>query len=458
MKNLKLRQLALPLLPTLGLALLPSIVRADDPVEDLNMGGIATVQQTSDQAFSLPFPTLSGLERLQFQAGDALFTEPWVAAPSSTVGRDGLGPLMVTRACANCHLKDGRGTPPVDAKDEPLGWLIRLSSAEAHAYGDQIQNRAIPGAQPEASVQVTWVDQPPTVFPDGTTVTLRKPSIQLANLAYGPLPADVQISPRLAPSMQGLGLLEAVPEDVILEWADPDDANHDGISGRANYVASVANGKDMIGRFGWKANQPTLRDQDAGAFNGDMGLTTTLHPDENCTELETVCKDLPNGGEPEVSDKQFELVVLYSKFIAVPARRNTDQPAVVKGRELFMAAHCDSCHRPTMTTAADAGHALLSNQKIWPYTDLLLHDMGEELADHRPDGLATGTEWRTAPLWGIGLMPEINGSDFYLHDGRARGLEEAILWHGGEGEASREAYKNLSSDDRKALLSFLKSL
>lgn len=451
------RKIWVALIPLAFLGLAPLKLKALDTVVDLNLGGVATIFEKNDQAFSLPFPSLNGIERLQFQAGDALFTEPWVASPSSTSGRDGLGPLMITRACANCHLKDGRGAPPLNADEEPLGFLLRLSSHEAHAYGEQIQNRAVLGATPEASIKVDWTEQA-VAYPDGTTASLRSPTIRLENLAYGPLPADIEMSVRLAPPMHGLGLLDAVSAESILEYADPDDTDQDGISGRPNYVYSRSLKRDEIGRFGWKANQPTLEDQDAGAFNGDMGLTSTLFPDENCTAMQSVCSDLPNGGTPEVEDKQMALVLHYSKFLAVPARRNTDVPEVVQGRELFFEANCQSCHRPTMTTRWDASHKLLSGQTIWPYTDLLLHDMGPELADNRPDGLANGREWRTAPLWGVGLAPVINGHDFYLHDGRARSLEEAILWHGGEAEASREHFKGMTAEQRAALLQFLKSL
>ncbi|HYX35385.1 MAG TPA: di-heme oxidoredictase family protein [Oligoflexus sp.] len=430
---------------------------AEEVAEDLLLGGQATVFEKNSQAFSLPFPKLGGIERLQFQAGDALFTEAWVAAPASTAGRDGLGPLHITRACANCHLKDGRGAPPVDAQDEPTGLLVRLSSQEAHAYGDQIQNRAIPGAKPEASIQISWLERSVDLA-DGTKVSLRAPQLQLENLAYGPLPKDVLTSLRLAPPVHGLGLLEAVSPETILESADMDDHNQDGISGTPNYVFSQATQQTEIGRFGWKANQATLHDQDAGAFNGDMGLTTSLAPLENCSSLQTVWTDVPNGGHPEVEDKQFNLVVHYSRFIAVPARRDTDRPEVQAGRKLFFEAGCAACHRPTMTTRTDAAHRLLAQQKIWPYTDLLLHDMGPDLADHRPDGLANGREWRTPPLWGIGLTQEVNNRPFYLHDGRARTLEEAILWHGGEADGSREAYRTMPAEQRAQLLRFLKSL
>lgn len=432
---------------------------ADEEVEDLRLGGSnGTVFDKAAQAFSLPFVPLARLERLQFQAGDALFTDPWVMAPSSTEGRDGLGPLFNARSCSNCHLKDGRGAPPSDDPTElATGLLFRISSAHPHAYGDQIQDMALPSLAPEAKIAIQWVESS-HVYPDGTVVSLRKPNVSFQNLGYGPLPDDALVSPRLAPPMIGLGLLEALSPDHILENADESDANGDGISGRANFVDDVKTGQKALGRFGWKANQPNLNQQNAGAFLGDMGLSTSLFPHENCTTSQSQCLNQPNGGVPEISDKQLALVELYSRFLAVPARRDTANPDVVRGRELFFEMGCTACHRPTMTTRPDAAHALLASQKIWPYTDLLLHDMGEELADHRPDGEATGNEWRTSPLWGIGLTATINGRMFFLHDGRARTIEEAILWHGGEALASKNHFSALPKEDREKLLKFVNSL
>ena len=238
----------------------------------------------------------------------------------------------------------------------------------------------------------------------------------------------------------------------------PEDKNGDGISGKANYIFSESKGFQSIGRFGWKANEPTLHDQVAAAFLGDMGLASSLFPKENCSEFQTVCEEHINGGTPEVEDKQMDLVVHYSQLIAVPARRNTEDSNVRKGRELFMDMGCASCHRPSMKTSSTAWHTLLQDQVIWPYTDLLLHDMGEGLADNRPDGLANGQEWRTAPLWGIGLNAAVNKNEFYLHDGRARSFEEAILWHGGEAQVVRDRYSNASKEEREQIQAFLKSL
>jgi CxxC motif-containing protein (DUF1111 family) len=256
----------------------------------------------------------------------------------------------------------------------------------------------------------------------------------------------------------GLGLLEAIDEEDILALSDPDDENGDGISGRANYVWDIENEMEVMGRFGWKANQPTVRQQVAGAFLGDIGITTSIFPDENCTLVQINCANSLNGGEPELPDEFLDDVVLYSQTLAVPARRNFEDEDVLLGKFLFNEIGCNSCHIEKITTGDDHEVSALRNQVIRPYTDLLLHDMGEGLADNRPDFLADGNEWRTPPLWGIGLFEKVNNHTFYLHDGRARNLEEAILWHDGEAKASKENFMNLSKTDRLALISFLNSL
>jgi CxxC motif-containing protein (DUF1111 family) len=273
------------------------------------------------------------------------------------------------------------------------------------------------------------------------------------------------MSPRLAPPMIGLGLIEAVPEAQIRANADPDDKNGDGISGRTNEVWSLADNRVALGRFGWKAGVPSIRQQAASAFAGDMGLSTPLvpRPSGDCTGAQSFCLNAPNGnserdGDLEVGAKVFDHVVFYAQNLAVPPRRNAKDAGVVQGKALFYQLGCQACHMPSFTTGAVEGQPHLSNQKIWPYTDLLLHDMGEGLADNRPEGMADGREWRTPPLWGIGLTETVSGHTFFLHDGRARNVEEAILWHGGEAQASRDGYAALTKAEREALLSFVNSL
>ena len=269
---------------------------------------------------------------------------------------------------------------------------------------------------------------------------------------------DVMMSPRIAPHMVGLGLLEALAEDTILSAADPDDADEDGISGRPNWVFDVRLGDLALGRFGWKANQPSVEQQNAGAFLGDLGITSELFGNESCTSVQTDCASSASGGTPELDESKLHNIAFYARTLAVPARRGVGDPEVLAGRELFHEAGCAGCHVPSMKTGELDGHPELEHQVIWPYSDLLLHDMGAELEDRRPDFEASGAEWRTPPLWGIGLVESVNKHTYFLHVGRARGFAEAILWHGGEAEDAREAYRTMNKDERAALLRFLESL
>ncbi len=463
------------LLPLLALALAacddaPRFEQAE-PGEALSAGS-ATVMKFDQNAFSLPSANLAPMRRLDFSVGNSFFRNPWVIAPSSTTARDGLGPLLNTNACQNCHIKDGRGHPPGPEAASAVSMLVRLSipAGPEHAevvrqrgiapepsYGGQLQDMAIPGVAPEGKVRLAYSIE--TVrFADGTQVELRKPQVQLSELAYGELHPDTRMSLRIAPPMIGLGLLEAIPEQALLANADPDDRDGDGISGRPNRVFDQLSRETVIGRFGWKAGQPSLNQQNSDAFFNDMGLSTRLFSGSSCTERQVECRAMPDGGEPEVSDAILAQVLFYTRNLGVPARRNVDDPQVLAGKTLFHRAGCQSCHIPQFTTAADAAEPELANQPIRPYTDLLLHDMGEGLADHRPEFEASGREWRTPPLWGIGLTETVSGHSQFLHDGRARNLLEAILWHGGEAEAARQKVLGFDREQREALLSFLESL
>lgn len=449
-------------------------------------GGTATSRESVDNrdAFS-HFSHGIGLEgEAKFKIGNAIFRRLWVSAPASTESADGLGPLYNARGCQNCHLKDGRGHPPSGnwPQDEAVSMFLRLSIppeteeqrtalAEHRAntigepvYGGQLQNIAIQGQTAEGHMHIDYTDVPVTLA-GGETVRLRKPSYSITELGFGPLHPKVMMSPRIAPPMIGLGLIEAIPEAAIRAGADPDDADKDGISGRPNEVWSLKDNRVMLGRFGWKAGNPTIRQQSADAAAGDIGLSNSLapRPAGDCTATQTACLGAPNGdsersGGFELGDDLMDLVVFYAQNLAVPVRRGADKPEVLAGKGLFGAIGCAGCHTPSHTTGNVEGQPQLSNQRIWPYTDLLLHDMGEGLADNRPEGAADGREWRTAPLWGIGLTQTVSGHTFFLHDGRARNVEEAILWHGGEAQAARDAYAALSKEEREALLSFVNSL
>lgn len=446
----------------------PTFTEAE-PGEHLSAGD-ATVTKTDQNAFSLPLANLSPSRRLDFSVGNSFFRNPWVIGPASTDARDGLGPLFNTNACQNCHIKDGRGHPPAADAKQAVSMLVRLSVPASETddltrsglvpepnYGGQFQDAAIPGIEPEGRVRVSY--EPVTMtFADGHQVALRKPRLEFFDLAYGEMHPATLFSARVAPPMIGLGLLEAIPEADLLAHADPKDDDGDGISGRANRVWDSANNTTAMGRFGWKAGQPGVLQQSAGAFANDMGLNSHLVSTDSCAPSQTDCLAMPNGGDVEVSDSVLNSVVFYSRTLAVPARRNVDDPQVLKGKALFHEANCQGCHVPKFTTGAQAPEPELANQTIRPYTDLLLHDMGPGLADGRPEFLANGQEWRTAPLWGIGLTEAVNGHTQFLHDGRARNLMEAVLWHGGEAAASRDKVLTFDADQRAALLAFLNSL
>jgi CxxC motif-containing protein (DUF1111 family) len=431
-------------------------------LEDLSRsGGAATVDGNVNNAFGQSLPGLDREQRRAFNVGNNFFNDNWVTAPASTEGRDGLGPLFNAQSCSSCHQFDGRGAPPESVTDPQRGLLIRLSVRGPDGvmpdpvYGGQLQDRAINGVAAEGSIVIT-TEEIQGFYADGTPYTLQRPEYSIDNLGYGPLAEGVMLSPRIAPAVFGMGLLEAVPERVIRSSADPDDADGDGISGRIN-IALDADGNEVVGRFGWKASVATVEQQNAGAFHGDIGVTTPLRPEETCSPAQVECLAAPDGGQPEVDAEKLDRVTFYTRSLAVPARRDVGSEDTTAGEQSFASLGCASCHSPTMTTG-ESDLADLSNQTIRPYTDLLLHDMGEALADGRPDGLATGREWRTAPLWGIGLVDDVNGHTRFLHDGRARSLEEAILWHGGEAEASRQAFVALPADQRRQLLIFLESL
>ena len=438
---------------------------AYEPGEEL-AGGDTTVFETGGTAFSLAARNLVGARRDDFFVGNAFFKRNWVTAPASTSGQDGLGPTFNATACAACHFMDGRGAPPQKAGDEFLGLLVRLSVPGADPtggpldepnYGGQFNHHAILGVMPEGSSHVTYTEQP-GAFADGTAYSLRAPVYTFTDLAFGPLSPQAMFSPRTANAMIGLGLLEAVPEDELLVYADPDDVDGDGISGRDNRVWDPKTQTTRLGRFGWKANQAGIEQQVSGAFLGDVGITSALHPTQNCPAVQTGCAAAITGGEPEADAETINTVTYYSRLLAVPARRDFEDPQVLRGKQLFGSAGCASCHVPRYTTGVLDGLPELEAQTIFPFTDLLLHDMGDDLADERPDFLATGSEWRTPPLWGLGLVQVVNGHTSFLHDGRARDVSEAILWHGGEGEKAREAYRSMKSADRAALIRFVESL
>jgi CxxC motif-containing protein (DUF1111 family) len=440
---------------------------ATDPDEWLPGGSTTnTLVRTRDGALQNPAPTLDVETRQAFFSGNAFFEQNWVEAPSSTSARDGLGPLFNARSCGTCHFKDGRGRPPLEPGEAFSGLLLRLSVAGVDAdgaplpdpsYGGQLQPFALDDVPAEGSPRVEY-ETIRGEYADGEPYELLQPSYYIDDLAFGALSEGIQISPRVAPAMVGLGLLEAIPDERLLGLADPEDADGDGISGKVNRVWDVALGDTAVGRFGWKAEQPSVRQQAAGAFHGDMGLTSSLFPAQDCMPGQAACLEATAGGEPEVSDQQLDRVRLYSSVLAVPQRDDYASAEVLRGKALFRELGCASCHVPSHTTGADFPIATLSDQLIYPYTDLLLHDLGDALSDQRPSFEAEGNEWRTPPLWALRYYEIVNGHDRLLHDGRARGVAEAVLWHGGEAEESKQGFVQAPAADRAALVRFVESL
>jgi CxxC motif-containing protein (DUF1111 family) len=448
----------------------------DDPLGE-KVGGDTTVYATGRNAFSFPAANLTDPEQTRFVIGNSFFKRNWVQAPASTKARDGLGPHFIARSCGGCHFNDGRGAPP-EAGEQPVGLLLRLSipGVGAHGgvvaepvYGDQFNNAAIRGVKPEGKVNITHTEIN-GVFADGTPYTLHLPHYSFSDLAYGPMADNLLISPRIAPQLIGVGLLEAIDAAEIQDNARRQSLQDGPIKGVANQVWDAPSGQMMLGRYGWKANVASIAHQTAGAFNGDIGITSSVFPDEACTAAQHDCLAATSGGQqqgaqgkaPEIDDQTLGDVVFYQATLAPPARRAPNDAQVLRGQKLFAEAQCGTCHRPSYVTTASPNpqfsSTALNGQRIWPYTDLLLHDMGEALADGRADGQASGRQWKTPPLWGVGLIKDVNGHDRLLHDGRARGVLEAVLWHGGEAETSRARVLNMSPAERDALVKFVESL
>ncbi|MEJ2741908.1 MAG: di-heme oxidoredictase family protein [Gammaproteobacteria bacterium] len=424
---------------------------------------------------------MSAARRMDFTLGQALFKRLWVTAPSTTQAADGLGPLYNARSCSSCHQRNGRGKPQDTNGNTHRALILRLSiptSAPISAstpsalpdplYGAQLQTAAIPGLSAEAQVHITY-HQHVITMADNETVTLRTPHYEIQHLSQGPLHPNTHVSPRLAPALLGLGLLEAIPRSALDALADPNDRDGDGISGRLNVVWSRVLQQEMPGRFGWKASAPSVNEQTQNAFFNDIGISVPLLPDGagDCTAYQHTCQNAPTGNSPQYDDLEahsmiVNLTTLYVSNLAVPKQRNPQDPSVLRA----------ACHHPSFSTTASAlttsttsttktSHTSathVSSNRIWPYTDLLLHDMGEGLADQHPKAHISDREWRTAPLWGIGLNAAVNGNQYYLHDGRARSLLEAILWHGGEAQTARDTVITLTRSQRIDLIQFIHSL
>lgn len=454
---------------------------APEPYE-ARPAGAATVAVRSDAlALDQPSANMSRKRQIEFVAGKAMFDKIWVQAPTVTKASDGLGPFYNARGCQNCHLNAGRGHLPADSADSAISFVLALAvgaekdtnlaeiadyfaTAPEPTYGRQIQDYASSGLTSEAVLSFDWTEQEVSLA-GGEVVTLRKPNVSPANLAYGPLAEGTMTSPRIAPQLVGLGLLEAIPAADILAHVDEDDADRDGISGRANMVWSPEHQRVMLGRFGRKASSVTVAHETAAAFSTDLGISTPMFPDAwgDCSPAQSACRAAPHGDDAvhdgaEASQVGLDITAFYARHLGVPARRNPGSAEVLRGKQVFYEAGCVACHVPKFVTHRTEARPEHSFQLIWPYTDLLLHDMGEGLADGFTEGRATGREWRTPPLWGIGLTKQVSGVEAYMHDGRARTLLEAVLWHGGEAQAARDDIIARPKPDRDALVTFLESL
>jgi CxxC motif-containing protein (DUF1111 family) len=442
----------------MGIALITGLAAALDgarlAAQPLPIGQAFPYEQAFPygQAFSTPSRKMEGADKVKFALGATLFQRAWIFSPSADDNEfPGLGPLYNRLSCIGCHVKNGRGAAPGDG--EPLrSMLVRLSveGQDAHggpqphpAYGGQFNPEGGPDVAGEGDVVLHYTTRVETLS-DGEPVELRAPHLEFRGLAYGPIDAATKTSLRNAPPVAGLGLLAQVPEGALNEIVAQN-------GGRLNHVWDVDARKKALGRFGWKANQPSIAQQMANAFVEDMGITSRLFMTENCTPAQTAC--LARAAQeraPELNDEQFEAIAFYLANLAPPPRRGAQEPLSREGAEIFARIGCGRCHRETLPLA-DGG-------EIAPYTDLALHDMGDGLADNRPDFEAGPRDWRTPPLWGLGLAGAVGDSANFLHDGRARSFAEAILWHGGEAEAAANAFRALPKAQREALIAFLSSL
>lgn len=434
-----------------------------------------TITKFDAEAYALPAPVLNYRERETFMHGRSHFKRRWIA-PITFNGEWGLGPTFIQTRCSECHINNGRGGPPATAKEQLSTMLVRLSlpGTDEHGgpkpdpnYGDQFQNNALQAQEvdlryaqemvpAEAEIYLDW-DEHTLTLPDGEKVPMRKPKLRLEKLAFGPLGEGAMLSIRNTQPVFGLGLLEAVPEDALKSLVDAQKAQ--GLNGRINYVWDLVNKREAVGRFGWKAGQATLMGQTAAAFLGDLGVTSKFLRVNNCPPVQKACLVQDPANDPEIIDSDMVDFELWLRGLAVPARRDQEDPQVQKGSELFNTVGCAGCHTPVMKTAETyPAFPKLANRVFYPFTDLLLHDMGDELADNRPEFKAGGRDWRTAPLWGIGLNKAVNGQTALLHDARARNVLEAILWHGGEGTAARTAFSKLNKADRDAVIRYVESI
>ncbi len=408
------------LLGSLSLGVLSSVLAAQAGGQ-APAGGATTVADDGHTAFGRALANLDPLRWDDFRAGKQRFVREWPQR----------GPWVDAASCSECHYRDGRGPAPTGSNRSHLLRLRQPSGGSDPVYGIQLR-RTGHGVPAPGQFAVQW-ELILGRYPSGEPYVLRRPLVRVSDLAYGPLDSRTRLALRVPLAVFGLGLLEGVPEEEILAYADPGDEDEDAVSGRAQRLRDPVTGATVLGRFGWKASQPSLAAQSTAALANDMGVTSA---DEN-----------------EVS-----ALLRYLRALAVPARRRSTEPIVRAGDALFAEIGCADCHRSRLTTGVVSGWPELTRQTIAAYTDLLLHDMGADLADEIGEGVASGREWRTPPLWGLGLLHTVGGPVGLLHDGRAASVEEAILWHGGEAARARERFLTMPRTKREALIVFLSTL
>lgn len=398
---------------------------------------------------------LTERQRAEAERGRRLFNLRFLPVPPEGLPGGGLGPLYMRSTCSACHRGTGRGDMPESGDVNLIGGAVYLGQSHL-AYGAEIHPRSVPPVPHEGDASLIW-EVGEGAFLDGETFSLRVPKVTVSRENYGTLPSDLSL--RIAPPLRGLGLLEAIPDIEILTWADPEDLNGDGVSGRPNFVSDPVFGGTVLGRFGWKADRSSVSAMNAWSAMTFMGLTSSPYPSEPCAPSQVDCLSHSIDKLHDLADGVLRDMTAYITALQRPIRRDVDNPLVLRGQDVFRSVDCHACHRERMTTAiAVPGSAFLSGQQLYAYTDLLLHDMGDELDDGRQSFRAASYEWRTAPLWGLGRSSDEPGTFGYMHDGRAQTLTEAILWHGGEALASRNAFFVLSKEDRDALIAFLHSL
>jgi len=406
------------------------------------------------------YEPLDARAQARFDLGHAVLNTQWVPAGTSGAGRrDGLGPFFNADSCDECHNEGARGRGPLRDGPPPPSIVVKLLSRRASSkgeptgdpvYGHVLNTAALEGLRPEGTVIVRYRVLHGR-YPDGEPFELRAPHYELRNLRYGPLDGQTIVQPRIAPQLFGIGLLEAVPQSAIVEPA-----------ARGSASAAVTwhrfQGRLRPGRFDWQNTAVSVRDQTTQAFAREMGLTSWDQPHDDCTRAEKDCLAQPNGGSPEVSSELLDAVVFFESELAVPTSPRRAGPEAAAGPALFEALGCADCHRPALPVMLRGRGGAPRSGFIAPYTDLRLHDLGADLADALVSGAAVPSRWRTAPLWGLGYRLAHERFPTFLHDGRARTVEEAILWHGGEAGLTREKFAHLSRAERQALLDWLASL